>query len=183
MIEIRIHGRGGQGAVIASKVLAMAFFIEGKYVQSFPFFGAERQGAPVTAFVRADDKQIHLRCKIYNPDYLIVLDQNLSFEINLTEGLKKGGIIIINSTEKPRFYNISSGFKVYTVDAGSVASKYGIGTKELPIVNTAILGAFCRITNLVDINSLKKAIKEFAPLKKKENAEAAIEIYNSINNV
>jgi len=183
MIEIRIHGRGGQGVVIASKVLAMAFFIEGKYVQSFPFFGAERQGAPVAAFVRSDDKKIHLRCKIYNPDYIIVLDQNLPFEINLTEGLKKGGIIIISSTKEPGFYDISSDFKVFTVDAGSVASKYRIGTKELPIVNTAILGAFCRITNLVNIHSLKKAIKEFAPSKKKENAEAAIEIYNSINNV
>ena len=160
MIEIRIHGRGGQGVVIASKVLAMAFFIEGKYVQSFPFFGAERQGAPVAAFVRSDDKKIHLRCKIYNPDYIIVLDQNLPFEINMTEGLKKGGIIIISSTKEPGFYNISSDFKVFTVDAGSVASKYRIGTKELPIVNTAILGAFCRITNLVNISGIFRYIRE-----------------------
>ncbi len=183
MIEIRIHGRGGQGVVVASKVIAMAFFSEGKYVQAFPFFGAERQGAPVAAFVRADDKQIHLRCKIYNPDYLIVLDPNLPFEINLTEGLKKGGAIIINGTKEPALYNIPSDFKVYTVDASSIALKYGIGSKELPIVNTAILGAFCGITELVKIGSIEKAIMEFAPLKKKENSEAAVEIYNSIGDV
>lgn len=172
MVEIRIHGRGGQGVVIASKVLAMGFFIEGKYVQAFPFFGAERQGAPVTAFVRADDEKIHLRCKIYNPDYLIVLDHNLPFEINLTEGLKSGGTIIINGTKESGFYDISSDFKVYTVDASSAALKYGIGSKELPIVNTAIIGAFCGITKLININSLIKAVKEFAPLKKKENADS-----------
>ncbi|MFC1562436.1 2-oxoacid:acceptor oxidoreductase family protein [candidate division KSB1 bacterium] len=180
MVEIRIHGRGGQGVVVASKVLAMGFFSEGKCVQAFPFFGAERQGAPVTAFVRADDKRIHLRCKIYNPDYLIVLDPNLSFEIDLTDGLKSGGTIIINGTKEPGFYNISSDFKVYTVDASSVASKYGIGSKEFPIVNTAILGAFCKITGLIDISALEKGVKKFAPLKKKENTEAAIEIYNSV---
>ena len=180
MLEIRIHGRGGQGVVIASKVLAMAFFIEGKYVQAFPFFGAERQGAPVAAFVRADDKKIHLRCKIYNPAYLIVLDTDLPFEVDLTEGLKSEGTIIINGVKKSGFYNISSDFKLYTVDASSIASKYGIGSKELPIVNTAILGAFCAITKLINISSLEKAIKEFAPIKKKENADAAVEIYNSI---
>lgn len=180
MMEIRVHGRGGQGVVICSKVLAMAFFLEGKFTQAFPFFGAERQGAPVMAFVRADDKQIYLRCKIYNPDYLIVLDQHLPFEINITDGLKSGGTIIINGMEKPEFYNISSDFKVYTVDAATVAERYGIGSKELPIVNSAILGAFCKLTNLLNIDSIEKAIKEFAPVKKEENAKAAIELYNSI---
>ena len=115
MIEIRIHGRGGQGVVVASKVIAAAFFSEGKYVQAFPFFGAERQGAPVAAFVRIDDKKINLRCMIYNPDYLIVLDPNLPFEINLTEGLKKSGTIIINGTKEPAFYDILSDFNVFAI--------------------------------------------------------------------
>lgn len=180
MIEIRIHGRGGQGIVIGSKVLAMAFFLEGKYVQAFPFFGAERQGAAVTAFVRADDRKINLRCKIYNPSYLIVLDQNLPFDVDITEGLIPGGTILINGTMGPSFYNISDEYKVYTVDAGSAAAKYGIGSKELPIVNSAILGAFCGITNLVSIQSIEKAIHEFTPVKKSENAKAAVELYDSV---
>ena len=180
MLEIRIHGRGGQGVVIASKVLAMSFFIEGKYVQAFPSFGPERQGAPVSAFVRVNDKEIHLRCKIYSPDHLIVLDPNLPFEVNLTEGLKNEGKIIINSPKEAGYYDVSSDFKVHTIDASSVAFKYGIGSKELPIVNTTILGGFCGITELVKIQSVEKAIREFAPLKKEENAKAAVEIYHLI---
>ncbi len=91
MIEIRTHGRGGQGAVIASEILAEAFFREGKYVQAFPAFGVERRGAPVVAFTRVADDEIRERCEIYEPDHLIVLDPVLIDTVNITAGLKKGG--------------------------------------------------------------------------------------------
>jgi 2-oxoisovalerate/pyruvate ferredoxin oxidoreductase gamma subunit len=95
MIEIRMHGRGGQGAVIACKILANALFREGKFAQSFPAFGVERRGAPVMAFTRIDDKPIHLRTQIYEPDHLIILDASLLQTIDVTVGLKPGGKILI----------------------------------------------------------------------------------------
>ncbi|MFH1757891.1 MAG: 2-oxoacid:acceptor oxidoreductase family protein, partial [Pseudomonadota bacterium] len=97
MIEIRIHGRGGQGAVIASEVLASAFFKEGKFVQAFPAFGVERRGAPVTAFTRVDDQPIRIRNFIYEPDHIIILDPTLIESTQVDSGLKENGWIIINT--------------------------------------------------------------------------------------
>ncbi len=88
MIEIRIHGRGGQGAVVASKVMASAFFKQGKWVQAFPSFGAERRGAPVAAYTRVDEKEITLRCSVQRPDHIVLLDQNLARHPDITQGLK-----------------------------------------------------------------------------------------------
>ncbi len=101
MIEIRMHGRGGQGAVVACKLLASAIYKEGKFAQSFPAFGVERRGAPVMAYTRIDDKPIHLRTEIYEPNHLIVLDENLLLTVDVTAGLKDGGTIVINSTKAP----------------------------------------------------------------------------------
>jgi pyruvate ferredoxin oxidoreductase gamma subunit/2-oxoisovalerate ferredoxin oxidoreductase gamma subunit len=101
MIEIRFHGRGGQGSVVASKILATSIFLDGKYSQSFPAFGVERRGAPVTAFLRVDDKPIRIRTEIYEPDHIIILDPLLVDQVPLAEGLKKEGIVIINSSKKP----------------------------------------------------------------------------------
>lgn len=97
MVEIRLHGRGGQGAVIACHLLGGALHRQGYCVQSFPFFGFERRGAPVTAFVRFDDKQVRLRCGIYQPDHLIVFDAGLVEVLDLTAGLKPAGWIVVNS--------------------------------------------------------------------------------------
>ena len=102
MIEIRIHGRGGQGAVIASEVLASAFFKEGKFVQAFPAFGAERRGAPVAAFARVDDQPIRIRHFIYEPDHIIILDPTLIESTQVDSGLKEGGWIIINTDRPPK---------------------------------------------------------------------------------
>lgn len=182
MIEIRFHGRGGQGAVKASDMLAMAAFSEGKEVQAFPFFGVERRGAPVTAFTRISDDEIRIHCYIYEPDVLVVLDPTLIGAVPLTEGLKKGGKIIINSERSPDSFSFpdAEDTKVYTVDCSSIALKHGLGSKAAPIVNTAILGAVAKATGLVKIESLTKAIKEKLPLKKEENAEAAKETFNSL---
>jgi pyruvate ferredoxin oxidoreductase gamma subunit len=163
MIEIRIHGRGGQGAVTASEILATAAFKDGKFSQAFPKFGPERSGAPVEAYCRIDKKYIDTRTQVYEPDYLIILDDSLINTIDITNGLKKKGMIIINSDKK---INIK-GFKTISIDATRIALK--IFNK--PIVNTTILGAFVKATTLVSLKSVEEAIKERFP---KEIAEKNI---------
>lgn len=176
MRELRIHGRGGQGAVIASKVLAVALFREGRWVQSFPAFGVERRGAPVTAFLRVDDAPVRLRCEITAPDDLIVLDPTLIDAIDVTGGLKPGGGILINSARPPADYPaLMDRFRVATVDAGAIAAARGIGTRSQPIVNTAILGAFARWSGLVSLDALCAAIEEEVPTRPDANIEAARE--------
>jgi pyruvate ferredoxin oxidoreductase gamma subunit len=152
MIEIRIHGRGGQGAVTASELLAVAAFKDGKFSQAFPKFGPERSGAPVEAYCRIDDKYIDIRSQIYEPDYLIVLDESLTKVIDVTKGLKKRGIIVANAEHKMDF----KGFKTYTIDATKVA----LDVMGKPIVNTTMLGAFVKATKLVSLKSIEYAINE-----------------------
>jgi len=174
--ELRIHGRGGQGAVIASKLLASALFHESKAVQSFPAFGVERRGAPVTAFLRLDDRPILLRCEVTEPDDLIVLDPTLITAIDVAQGLKPGGSILINSERAPESYeNLAQRFRVSTVDAASIARKHGLGSKTQPIVNTAILGAFAAASGLVGLESICAVIEEDIPTKAEQNIAAARE--------
>jgi 2-oxoacid:acceptor oxidoreductase gamma subunit (pyruvate/2-ketoisovalerate family) len=176
MRELRIHGRGGQGAVIASKVLAVALFREGRWVQSFPAFGVERRGAPVTAFLRLADSPIRLRCEIEEPDDLLVLDPTLVDAIDVTGGLKEGGGILINTDRPPSAYpELTARFRVATVDASAVATARGIGTRSQPIVNTAILGAFATWSGLVSLESVCAAIEEEVPSRTADNQEAARE--------
>ncbi|HSJ07959.1 MAG TPA: 2-oxoacid:acceptor oxidoreductase family protein [Longimicrobiales bacterium] len=174
MRELRIHGRGGQGAVIASKVLAVALFREGRWVQSFPAFGVERRGAPVTAFLRVADAPIRLRCEVAAPDDLIVLDPTLIGAIDVTAGLKPGGSILINSDRPPEDYpGLLERFRVATVDASGIATAHGIGSKTQPIVNTAILGAFATWSGLVGLDSVCGAILEEVPVRGDDNVAAA----------
>lgn len=177
MIEIRFHGRGGQGAVVASKLLASAFFKEGKSVQSFPAFGVERRGAPVMAFLRIDDERIKLRTNIYQPDHIVVLDPTLIEVVDVTGGLKPDGWVLINSDRHPRELRVFSSFRVATIDASRIAVKNRLGSRTQPIVNTAILGAFSRATGLVRIEAVVESIEESAPTKKEENVQAALEAY------
>ncbi len=158
MIEIRFHGRGGQGAVVGCEVLAKALLLEGKYVQYSPDFGIERRGAPVRAFVRVDDKRIYLRHQIYEPDCVVVLDPSLGLE-TVISGLKPGGCLIINSPEEPLKFRELGPFKVATVDANEIALKHKIGTEATPIVNTVILGATAKILGF-SLASLTQAIQE-----------------------
>lgn len=180
MIEIRIHGRGGQGAVIASKVLAIAVFRDGKHVQSFPSFGVERRGAPVTAFTRVDDRPIRLRCQIYEPDHLVVLDPTLLQAIDVTVGLKPGGWIVINSSKPPSAFDFLSSYRVATVDASAIAIRHRLGPASAPIVNTAILGAFARVTGLVSLDALRAAVHEAVPIKQDANISATEEAYHDV---
>ena len=181
MRELRIHGRGGQGAVIASKVLAAALFRDGQDVQSFPAFGVERRGAPVTAFLRFDDTAIRLRCEITKPDELIVLDPTLVEAVNVTTGLRDKGIILINSTRRPEDYkDLMAQFTVATVDANTIARHHGLGSKTQPIVNTAILGAFAAYTGLVRLESVCEAIAEQVPYQTEANVAAAQEAATAV---
>ncbi len=182
MIEVRMHGRGGQGAVVASKVLADAAFKEGKYAQSFPQYGVERRGAPVTAFTRISEieGEAVTRSFIYTPDHLIVLDPTLFLSINLLEGLKDGGWVVINSSEGPDAFDIPEKFNVAVVDAASIAIKWRLGSKAQPIVNTAILGAFSKVTGVIGLDALKSSINANAPVKKEENISAAEEAFNNV---
>ena len=176
MHELRIHGRGGQGAVIASKLLAAAVFREGKSVQSFPAFGVERRGAPVTAFLRLAEGQILLRCEITAPDDLIVLDPTLVEAVDVTTGLKPGGRIIINSDRDPKEYTkLTDRFRVATVDANEIARRHELGSKTQPIVNTAILGAFAAATDVVGLEAVCEAIAEEVPIQPEANVKAARE--------
>lgn len=180
MIEIRFHGRGGQGAVVASKVLAVAFFHENLYVQSFPAFGVERRGAPVMAFLRVDRQPINLRVNIYQPDHIVVLDPTLLGSIDVTSGLKQDGWILINSHQPPEVFSDLKGFRTATVDATSLAIENGLGSRTNPIVSTAILGAFSKATGLVGIDSIALAIREEVPGKRDENVKAAREAFNEV---
>lgn len=180
MIEVRIHGRGGQGAVIASKVLADAAFREGRYVQSFPSFGVERRGAPVAAFTRIDDRPVRIRCQIYTPDHVMVLDPSLMQVVDVTAGLKEGGWILINSEQAPESFRLPSTFRVATVDANRIAIKYRLGPRTAPIVNTAILGAFARITGIVSLEAVTEAVRAAVPIKPEDNVAATREAYEMV---
>lgn len=155
---MRFHGRGGQGVILSCEILAKALFQEGKYVQYSPDFGAERRGAPVRAFVRANDKKIYLRHQIYEPDCVVVLDTSVGME-NTTSGLKPGGWLIINSPREPVEFKGLGLFKIATVDANEIALRLKIGTEVAPVVNTATLGATAKAMGFA-LDSLIEAIRE-----------------------
>ena len=178
--EIRIHGRGGQGGVTAAELLAHAAFAEGKWVQAIPFFGAERRGAPVKAFARISDKPISIRSQVYNPDYVLVLDSTLLEVIDVTEGLKKDGIIVVNTTKKPEELGIK-GYRVATVDATGIALELKLLVAGLPVLNTSMLGAFAKATEEVKLESVMKVIGEQWPGSVgKKNAEGAALAYKRL---
>jgi 2-oxoacid:acceptor oxidoreductase gamma subunit (pyruvate/2-ketoisovalerate family) len=178
MIEIRFHGRGGQGAVIASKILASALFKEGKYAQACPAFGSERRGAPVMAFTRMDKKEITRRSMIYEPDHVVVLDEPILDVVDVTAGLKEKGWILINTPKPPAAFPRLGNFRVATVDANRIAADNGLGSVSSPVVNTVILGAFARITGLVGLKAVLEGIKEYVPAKIEANIAAAQAAYD-----
>jgi 2-oxoacid:acceptor oxidoreductase gamma subunit (pyruvate/2-ketoisovalerate family) len=184
MIRIRIHGRGGQGGKTAAELLAMVIFSEGKYpfAQAAPAFGPERRGAPVNAFVRVSDSEIRERGAISDPDMVIVLDETLAKTMNVAEGLHENGIILINSKREPfAFAEYAQHFTVGTIDADAIAARFGLGTKRAPIVNTAILGAFLRISGLGLLDTLLAFIEDEMPKKTAENKQAAAQAFISVH--
>ncbi len=173
MHEIRIHGRGGQGAVTAAEILAKAAFADGKYSQSFPYFGVERRGAPVMAYARIDDAFINIRQQVYEPDYVMVLDPTLLEVVNVFDGLKKDGMVIVNTTQKLHLPYKNS----HTVDATSIA----LEVLGVPIVNTVMLGAFAKASKLVSVGSIKKVVGEtFSGALAEKNVKAVQEAYDRL---
>lgn len=161
-------------------MLASALFDEGKDVQAFPYFGVERRGAPVTAFLRLDDRPLRIRSEISEPDVVVVLDTFLMKYVDVTAGLKPGGVLIVNSTKAPDFYRKGTGVRVATVDATGIAIKNGVGNRTTPIVNTAILGAMVKVLGIVKLESVLKSIRANVPVKKEENAASAQEAYEKV---
>ncbi len=171
MIEIRIHGRGGQGNVAAAELLSIAAFKDGKFAQAFPSFGAERIGAPVMAFVRIDDKKIRTREDVRNPDYLIVQDYHLFGSVPVLDGLKPDGLIVVNAEKTPEELYIKTTATIETIPATEIALEI-IGR---PIPNAVMIGAFCSITGLVSLGAVQEGIMAKFPGKVGEDNVAAME--------
>lgn len=152
MIEVRVHGRGGQGGVTSAEMLAIAAINEGKFAQAFPSFGPERRGAPVIAFARVSEVKIRNRTKVYNPDIVLVLDPSVLSIVDVTEGLKEDGMLVINSAKSIADLRREYGFKtaLARVDATHIA----LAELGLPITNTTMLGAAVKARALVAVDSL-----------------------------
>ena len=172
MLEIRIHGRGGQGAQIACQILADAFFRGGAWVQAFAAYGGERRGAPVTASLRVDGAPIRLRCDVERPRHLIVADPTLLADL-LLESVAEDGVVLVNSSRTP-CGRMAGAARVVAVDATAIAERLGLG----PIVSTAMVGAFAGVTRLVALEHLAAAVEAGSPARKRENVDAALAAYH-----
>lgn len=190
MQEIRFHGRGGQGAVIASKILAQALFFEDSYAQAFPTFGAERRGAPVAAFVRSDDTFINIRSRVITPDFVVVMAARLIESVPVSDGLKKGGIILINSDLQAAEFNFGKDgqerteppFRVVTINLNRIALEFGLGTEIMPLINAPVLGALAKVSGMVKPESLIRALPNFIPARLEDNEKALYAAYEKAGN-
>jgi len=180
MIEIRFHGRGGQGTVVLTTLLAHGLFIAGYEVQSFPFFGFERRGAPVEAYLRMDRKKILARTYVTTPDHVVVQDKTLLRSIDVTKGLKPGGWILLNSATPPPEVNLFANNKVAIVDATRIALKNKLGSRANPIVNTSMMGAFARMMETPSMDAICVAIREEIASAPERNIAAAQEAYQEL---
>ena len=169
-VEIRWHGRGGQGSKTAANLLAEAASDAGMYIQAFPEYGPERMGAPVVAFNRIGDEPITIHSNVSNPDVVIVLDATLIGKVNLAEGLRPDGVLIINTNQTPAAIRaklkLNHG-KVYTVDA----SKISLETIGRDIPNTPMMGALLKTTGILDYDKFMTVTKEQLSYKFKSRPE------------
>jgi pyruvate ferredoxin oxidoreductase gamma subunit len=180
MLEIRFHGRGGQGTVVATILLAKAFFDAGYFVQSFPVFGVERRGAPVEAYLRIASQEIRIRTNVYTPDHVVVLDHSLLQGVDVTQGLKPEGWILLNAPGRPSNLTHYSGYRLAFVDATRIALKHQLGTRTHPIVNTSIMGALARVLGMPPMNSIALAIEEEIAVRREENIQAAQDAHEEV---
>jgi 2-oxoisovalerate ferredoxin oxidoreductase gamma subunit len=173
VIEIKFLGRGGQGAVVASEILGKSFFLEGKYPQSFSIFGNERRGAPVFGFLRVDEGPILLKCQIRHPEQMMVFDFSLVNEASIIRELRPDGLLLVNTNRGIESFRELKRFKIGLIDAGSIARSAGLGDA----FNTAMLGAYVRLTHLVMIDTLIDAVRTMVPARVEENVRAVHEAY------
>lgn len=176
MIEIRLQGRGGQGVVVASEILARACFEEGMYPQCYSLFGGERRGAPVAAFVRISDSKIYLKCDIDNPNHLMLFDKALLSEKEILEQVVPGGYVLFNMDERYQSVALRN-YTVGTINALEISKKNGLEA----MVNTAILGAYVRLTQIISFPRLLKVIEETVPGAIDQNVTAAKEAYERLS--
>jgi pyruvate ferredoxin oxidoreductase gamma subunit len=178
ILEVRWHGRGGLGAVTSAEVIARAATNEGRYAQAFASFGPERRGAPVIAFLRISDEFIRTRTNIYEPDMVVVIDPRLLRVVDVTAGLKENGMVVVDARKRPERLESDFGYKwrVASVDATSIARE----TIKLPITNTAMIGAFLRVSDVVRIDSVVDELKERFGARAEANIEAMKRAYDEI---
>jgi len=164
LIEIRWHGRGGQGVVTASKLLAETALAGGRYFQAFPDYGPERMGAPIRAYTRLSTRPIDLHCQVREPDIVVVLDPTLLKTVPVAEGLKPGGLLLVNTPLTPSAVRQATGLtggRALTVDASHIAIEE-IGRD---VTNTPMLGAFARATGLFDVDEMAGELRAWFGLK------------------
>jgi 2-oxoacid:acceptor oxidoreductase gamma subunit (pyruvate/2-ketoisovalerate family) len=181
MQEIRFHGRGGQGTVVASILLAKAFFKAGQYVQTFPVFGVERRGAPVEAYLRLDKQKILTRNNVYHPNHVVVQDAKLLQGVDVTRGLQPGGWILLNAAGLPEKPDAFSDFRLAFVDATRIALECDLGTRTHPMINTAMIGAFARIMEMPPLDIIAEAIRAEITIKPENNIRALKKAYEQVN--
>ncbi|MGA2105769.1 MAG: 2-oxoacid:acceptor oxidoreductase family protein [Methanoregula sp.] len=174
MFEIRIHSRGGQGGVTAARLLATAALHDGKYATACPFYGAERRGAPVVSFVRIDDHPIKVYSQIRNPDLVVVLDASVMETVDVLNGLKKGGRVLINSAHSKEF----AGFTTFNVDLTGIALREKLVVAGSPILNTPVLGALAKM-GIISAESAKEAIRGM--FTDERNVKAADAAFKEMN--
>jgi len=180
VVGIRIHGRGGQGAVTASRLLATAAYYDGKFSQAIPMYGTERRGAPVTAYVRVDDVRVRERELVHNPDIVMVLDPLLSTRQTMADDMAEDGLLLLNAAYPPEEVKTGGKIRVATVNASNIA----LETLRRPITNTAILGAFAKAVGWPKLESIEKAIrKQFSGRVADMNVEAIKRSYDECSEV
>ena len=173
MFQIRIHGRGGQGVVSGAEMLSVAAFLEGRHAQAFPSFGSERTGAPVMAFCRIDDRVIRLREPVLNPDALIIQDATLLHQVDLFNGLARGGVVLLNSSRPLTGIGLEQ-YRIVTLPATELALQH-VGR---PVPNAALLGGFAAVTGVLKLESVVAAIREkFPKAIAEKNVAAAAEAH------
>jgi pyruvate ferredoxin oxidoreductase gamma subunit len=175
MKEIRIHGRGGQGSLVLAQFMAIAALEDGKYGQAFPYLGGggERRGKPIMAFCRLSARPIRIRCKVSEPDYVIVQDPSIFGEVDVLEGIGHGSLLIVNTDKAPDSLCLKDNpARVYTVSADHLAGKI-LGR---PIINTALLGIFAGLTGEINLDAAVNAVrKRFSGSLGEKNARAVLE--------
>ena len=176
MIEIKFLGKGGQGVVIASEILARACFQENLYPQCFSLFGGERRGASVAAFVRVDDKKIYLKCDIDRPNHLVLFDESLFNEKEVMDQVEPGGVLLLNMGKNDSLVALNR-YRVGQINALEISKRSGLGA----IVNTAILGAYVRLTQMTSLDTLLRVIAETVPTAIDQNVMAAKEAYERVS--
>ena len=183
MLQIRIHGRGGQGVVTAAELLSIAAFEQGRHAQAFPSFGSERTGAPVVAFCRIDDHEIRLREPVLHPDVLIVQDPTLLHQVDVFQGLPADGYVLINSRRSFEQLGLSDIVERYRTDRLTTVPATDIALKHLgrPLPNVALIGGFAALSGLVTMDAVSHAIRDkFSGKVAEANIAAAAEAYEYV---